>query len=191
MENVTTKILDNTFISACVIDINSKDLIKVCNKKYSLVASHVVYKESLDYSDKELMNKCYEKIIIVDMTNSEKYNELLEYLKNRFPNLHEGELSAFLVALLGYELKGKSYYYITDDQRMRISIQKIKQDKLFIQKLGAAISNFNYSGTIGIIKRLSMGKLLDTDDLKQIINDLENGSFYLSPALIEYLRNES
>ena len=191
METVTTKILDNTFISACVVDINSKDIIAVCNKKYNLMAPHVVYKESLDYSDREVMKKCYEKITVIDMTNSEKYNELLLYLINRFPNLHEGELSAFLVALLEYELKGKSYYYITDDQGMRKSIQKIKQDELFIQKLGITISNFNCSGTIGILERLLKGNLLDVDDLNLIVDDLENGSFYLNPALIEYLRNES
>lgn len=191
METVTAKVLDNTFISACVIDINSKDLIELCNTKYSLVSSHVIYKESLDYSNREIMEKIYEKIAVVDMTNSERYNQLLQYLTNRFPALHEGELSAFLVALLEYELEGKSYYYITDDYEMRKSIQKIKKDALFIQKLGTTISNFNYSGTIGLIKRLSKQNLLNIDDVEMIIDDLKNGSFYLNPTLIEYLRNES
>jgi predicted nucleic acid-binding protein len=190
METVTTKILDNTFISACVTDINSKDLVAVCDLRYSLVAPLSVYKESLNYSDREIMKKCYEKIVVIDMTNSEIYNELLQYLTNRFPNLHEGELSAFLVALLEYELKGKRYFYITDDLSMRKSIQKIRHDELFIQKLKSNFSNFNFSGTIGLINRLVKGNLIDVYDLNKIIDDLENGSFYLDPSLIEYLRNE-
>lgn len=191
METITIKVLDNTFISACITDINSKDLIEICCTNYNLVVSQEVREESLDYSDKALMKKYYEKITVIDMSNSEKYNELLEYLTSRYPNLHKGELSTFLIALLEYELKGKNYFYITDDQGMRKSIEKIKQDSIFSRKLGVNVPNFRFSGTIGLIKRLRARNLLNLSEIEKIIDDLKNGSFYLNPSLIEYLRNES
>lgn len=50
MESLTIKILDNSFISACMTDIKSVNIIKECDKYYKLHSSGVIYNESAKLS---------------------------------------------------------------------------------------------------------------------------------------------
>lgn len=199
METVTAKILDNSFISACITDITSQNLIEICDEHYNLLSSPSVYEESMDLKnqfvdgiliDEHLIKKCYEKIDILDMSNNPKYQESLNYLQNRYPYLHKGELSTYLIALLYHTDEG-NHFFITDDMQFRKKVSTIKNDALFIKKLGNVVQDINISGTIGIVRRLYEKNILNDDNLEEIIEDLKNGSFYITDYLIDYLRGNS
>ncbi len=191
METVTTKILDNSFISACITDIKSHNLVELCDKCYNLMTSHSVYEESIQLKgqliDKQIIDEYYGMISILNMDYDQKYNDLLDYLQNRYPYLHKGELSTYLISLIHFTDEEK-LYFITDDMQFRRKIPMIKNDKLFAKKFGREIQDINVSGTIGIIRRLFERDILTSEDLEQIIENLRNGSFYLTDNLIEYLR---
>lgn len=188
MEGVTTKILDNTVIVACLGDIKSVNLLELCASQYNLVTSKEVHVETMRYPDQEVVGKLYERITVKDKTPNSQYQTLLAYLETRYPYLHRGELSSFLLALLEYEFTAKKYYYLTDDRRMRNTIAKIIEDPIFSQILGKKIVNVTYSGTLGLIRRVYDRGLLTPTQLEQIIEDLQKGDFYMTPHLIDYLR---
>lgn len=196
METITTKVLDNSFISACITDIKSHNLIDICDGCYQLISSPSVYEESKQLKgqfiddeliDEKIIEQYYGKIEISDMSKNPKYNELLDYLQNRYPYLHKGELSTYLIALIN-SLNGDHYYFITDDMQFRRKIPTIKNDPIFVEKLGNEVLDLNISGTVGIVRRLYEKNLLTPGNIEEIINDLKSGSFYLTDDLIEYLR---
>lgn len=182
---MTTKIIDNTVISASLKEINSINLIAKCLERYSLATSIEVYdetKEGFNHLD------CYKQISIFDMKDNKLFIVLIEYLSNRYPYLHKGELSSFLVTLIEYELKNKEYYFVTDDNKMKKVASKVFQDDLFINRLSQKPVKFNITGTVGLLKRLRYRNILTREDIEKVIEDLKNSTFYITPELIKYLR---
>lgn len=118
------------------------------------------------------------------------YEILLNYLTNRYPYLHSGELSVYLITLL-LSIENKACYLITDDMQFRKKIPAIQQDETFIKLFGGPIPDIKTSGTIGIIKRLTEKRALTSRHVEEIITELENGSFFLTTDLIEHLRGTS
>jgi len=199
MENITTKVLDNSFISACITDIKSHNIFELCNECYKLLSSPSVYEESKKLKgqisddkliEEQVIEEYYGKIEILDMAQDPKYNELLNYLENRYPYLHRGELSTYLIALIRFTEDDK-FYFITDDMQFRKKIPMLKNDPIFIKKLESEVKDINISGTIGIIRRLREKNKLTSGDIEDIIVDLQNGSFYLTDYLLDYLRGNS
>jgi hypothetical protein len=47
MGSVTTKILDNTVITACLGDIKSVNFLELCANHYKLITSKEVYEETM------------------------------------------------------------------------------------------------------------------------------------------------
>ena len=197
MENVTVKVLDNSFISACITDINSINLIDLCSC-YKLVSSPDVQNESRNLIgkkikgielSKEKIEGIYRDIKILDISNHQKYDELMKYLINRYPYLHKGELSTYLITIL--QLTEEDYFFITDDMQFRKKIPTIKNDKIFANMLGHEIKEIKIGGTIGFIKRLHEKKILTDDDMEKIILNLQDGKFHITDELISYLRGNS
>jgi len=63
VEVLTSKIVDNTFISACISEINCVDILKVSSLQYNFITSETVQSETNDSDfDVELVNDAY-KII--------------------------------------------------------------------------------------------------------------------------------
>ena len=185
MEKLKSKILDNTFISLCISDITSVDLLEILNPFYYLTTSHDVYEETLKGFDVGVVEKAYQKIRLANIDNS-KYNDILNWLEARFPYLHKGELSSFLLALLEYEIIDKKYCYITDDKKMRKTVkEKVFNELFLLEKLPKKIINFNMIGSIGLIKKIYDNKIIDNVIKANIKNDLRNSSFYLSPKLLD------
>lgn len=185
---MTTKIIDSTVIIASLKEISSIDLIAKCSERYSLATSIEVYDET-----KEAFNydrNCYKKIRIFDMNENKLFIVLMEYLSDKYPYIHKGELSSFLVALIEYELKNKEYFFVTDDKMMRKTIPKIiSQDELFIDRLSQKPAKFNITGTLGLLKRLYYRKILTKTDIEKVVEDLKNSTFYITPELIKYLKD--
>ncbi len=154
-------------------------------KRYSLATSTEVYEETKEAFNP---NDCYKKISIFDMKDNKLFVVLIEYLSNRYPYLHKGELSSFLVALIEYELKNKEYYFVTDDNRMKKIVPKIFDDSIFTANLKQKPSKFNITGTIGLLKRLYYRDIITKDDIERVIEDLKNSRFYITIELLRYLR---
>ncbi len=185
---MTTKILDNTVISASIKEIKSINLIEKCLMGYSVATSMEVYEETSRGFEEKTVTSFYEKITVHNLRNNKLFLALLEYLKNRYPYLHEGEISTFLVALLEYELKNRRYYFVTDDSRMRKVVRGLFDDSLFKREFGFSVSKFYMTGTIGLIKRLYERGILSRVDVERVIEDLKDSTFYLTDDLISYLK---
>jgi len=185
---MTTKILDNTVISASINEITCLDFVERCSKIYPIETSLEVFHETERGFDKVTTNKRFRCIRVIDLRYHGQYRSLLNYMKNRYPYLHDGEISSFLLGLLDYEKKNKKYYYVTDDQSMKKVIIKLKNDNLFYQNFGFMISKFFITGTIGLLRRLFDRGAISKKEIDDIIKDLRNSSFYLTTDLIDYLR---
>ena len=180
----TSKILDNTAISAFINEIRSIEMIEICRKEYLLVTTDCVQREtSKRFSDATIIMN-YKNINVFSKTGEKKYDQALDYLINRYPYLHEGELSVFLLALLDYELMGNPYFFITDDRKMREKICEIISSDAFLKIVGRSIRDYHFSGTIGLIKRLCQKGCLSDDEIKKIVSDIKNSDFRISDKLI-------
>lgn len=182
----TTKIVDTTVISANLNEIRCNFLNK-CSQEYTVVTSSDVYTELKNFFEDDELEEGYSFISIKYPTETQSYEMLMEYLGDRYPYLHKGELSSFLLAILEYELKDRRYYYITDDNKVKKIILKIHEDELFMNKVGTKLSKINVTGTLGLIKQLYHKGILSNKELKDIISDLKNSTFFISPYLIDYL----
>ncbi|GEM_PF-694958 len=185
----TSKILDNTVISAFLKEIPSVDLFEKCNSEFHLITSEKVHSEASKFFSKDKIAYSHVKVVKV---KTRKAKRLLEYLKNRFPYLHEGELTSFVVCLYKYKLQNKKYFYVTDDLRMKKVISQIFSEsdlkKYYDKTMGSVDDSFNFTGTIGLIIRLcEKGRISDLEILK-IINDLRSSTFYVSEKLLKRLR---
>lgn len=185
---MTTKIIDNTVISTSLKEIKCVNLIKKCSEVYAISTSSEVCEESYKGFSEAILKELYKIVVVHNLTKDERYLLLMDYLQTRYPYLHNGELSSFLLALLDYELKRKEYYYVTDDNKMKKVISKIGEDELFSKKIGSQIKNFNVAGTIGLIRKLYAHGALSKGDIERIIEDLKNSTFYITPDIIGYLK---
>ncbi|OQX18460.1 MAG: hypothetical protein BWK75_06650 [Candidatus Altiarchaeales archaeon A3] len=137
----------------------------------------------------EQFEECYKKISVFDLNNNELFAILIKYLSDRYPYLHKGELSSFLVALIEYEMNNKEYYFVTDDNKMKKVVSTIFDDDLFTSKINHKPLKFNMTGTVGLLKRLYQRNILTKKDVEKVIGDLENSTFYITSKLIKYLKD--
>lgn len=185
---MTTKVLDNTFISASLGDIPSIDLIEICSGCYALSTTLEVYEETKKGYIKSELDNAY-RFINVESPKDSDYQNLLSFLEDRFFYLHKGELSSFLLALLDYAKTGEACYYITDDGKMRKSISKLLEEIIKLKAFDDNVAKaFYLTGTIGLINRLCKKGLLSKEEIERIIKDLENSTFRLTADLIKDLR---
>ena len=180
----TSKILDNTVISAFINEIRSIELIEICHSEYNLVTTDCIQRETSKGFSEEIIDNVYKNIYVFRKRGDENHDQALDYLIDRYPYLHEGELSAFLLALIDYELAGIPYYFITDDRKMREKIYEIIFSDTFLKIIGDMIYDFHFTGTIGLIKRLCQKGCLSEDDIRDIVFDLKTSSFRISDKLI-------
>jgi predicted nucleic acid-binding protein len=180
----TSKILDNTVISAFINEIRSVEMIEICRKEYLLVTTDCVQRETSERFSGKTIAINYKNINVFSKTGDKKYDQALDYLTNRYPYLHEGELSAFLLALIDYELTGNPYFFITDDRKMREKICEIISSDIFLKIIGVAIYDYHFSGTIGLIKRLCQKGCLSENEINMIVFDIKNSTFRISDKLI-------
>jgi hypothetical protein len=187
---ITCKILDNTVISACINNFNSVDLLAACRKRYEMATSKEIYQETEIGYERGILNLVYREIFVIDQTRDAIYQRLITFLKNRYPYLHEGELSIFLLSLMKFHSKGKRYYLISDDKRFRSKISEMISQPLLVSALGKLANGFKQTGTIGLIRQLFETRCLSPEEMADIIRGLEKGrtTFYISDTLINELR---
>ena len=184
---MTVKILDNTVISVSINELHSINLIRLCSARYDITTTHHVFTEAKKGSSKAVIKEI-SNYMSVSNSQNQRFDEILSWLERRFPYLHKGELSTFLMAVLDYSQTNKKYYYVTDDRRMRKTIPKILHNRVFIDMCGQNVNTFNSTGTIGLIKKLYEKGSLTDDQIEEIITDLRNSTFYVTPSLLNSLR---
>lgn len=186
---MTIKIVDNTFISACIAEISCINLLNITSEHYAISTTSEVYQETVNGFEMNFLKEAYD-IIDVFTLDHDKYHELKEWLENRYPQIDTGEISSFLLALLNYAIKGGSYYYVTDDRKMKKIILKLNKDLIFMDKLGIEFNmeNFNVTGTVGLIIRLISKQIISKDYVEPIIIDMENNGFYMDNTTKNHLR---
>lgn len=184
---MTVKIIDNTVISASINEIRTINLIQLCSTQYDISTTSHVFTEAKNGFSKEVIEELSNYISVSNGMN-QKFEEVLNWLEQRFPYLHRGELSTFLMAILNYSQANKKYYYVTDDRRMRKTIPKIIHNQHFISMCGKQESEFNVTGTIGLIKRLHEKGTLTDEQIEEIINDLKDSTFYITQSVLNFLR---
>lgn len=185
---MTTKIFDATVISANVKEIKCIDFIDRCSKKYPVVTSIEVFEEIEEGFSKIIVDNQFKKIIIYDLRYSDEYNKMFQYMEDRYPYLHKGEISSFLLSLINFKSTNERYYYVTDDQKMRKVIKKIENDWLFYNEFKIVVKAFMNTGTIGLLKKLKEKQVISCEEIEDIIQDLKNSSFYITDGLIKNLR---
>ena len=102
---MTDKIVDNTIISL-MLEINDLILLEKLNQDHKILTSKDVYDETKAYFEESDVESVYTIIKIFENSTEIKFQELLEYLLNRYPYLHSGEITSFLIALLNYQIQG-------------------------------------------------------------------------------------
>lgn len=128
------KVLDATTLSAFLFEIKSMDVLSRCGTTYDLTTSQEVFGE-ISKSKRVSNGTPFHKVVQAVTLNPDEI-KLMNYLENRFPSLHRGDLSSFITALR-YSKKGSPCYFVTDDKAMRASIDKIIHDRGFITMAGA------------------------------------------------------
>nr|WP_300999239.1 DUF3368 domain-containing protein [Methanoculleus sp.] len=182
----TTKILDNTVISAAINEIKAINLLSICSASYALVTSLEVFHEACGGNLHQV--KKDGQIEIQDKTKDQKFIQIVSYLRDRYPYLHEGELSAFTLALLDYACSGESYFLVTDDRAMRRRIDEIITSPQITSVCQMRIQNFNHTGTIGLIKRLYQKRCLSNEEIDEVIANLRESTFYITEELLKELK---
>jgi predicted nucleic acid-binding protein len=180
------KILDATTLSAFIFEIKGLDLLTKSSKLYDLTTSQQVIEE-ISVNGKYPRMETIKRLVQIYELNPDA-KKLLDHLELRFPALHRGELSSFIIAALEFSVKGIPCYYVTDDKAMRKSIGKILQDGLFINIVGKPLEIKN-TGTIGLLIHLSERSCLDKEEMTKVAHDLENSTFRCPPTLLAKLRS--
>jgi len=115
---MTIKVVDNTFISACLGEIECIDLLGVSTSHYMVSTTPEIHQETVEGFKEDLVEEAYKTIKVFEVKHA-KYLELKSWLENRYPQIDKGEISAFLLALLNFDLEDINYYFITDDRKMK------------------------------------------------------------------------
>jgi predicted nucleic acid-binding protein len=178
---MTVKIADNTLISAAINEIKSIDILEVCCGIYRFFATSEVYKETAEGFDTKKVEKVFKNIEIDNTVNQ----ELVSFLGNRYPYLHQGELSSFVLAIYKHNSEDEKCYYVTDDRKMRETIENILEDDHIRNQIGMNMDDFNYTGTVGLIRRLGKKRVLSKGDLNKIAEDLRYSSFRVTDTILE------
>jgi len=184
----TTKIFDTTVISASVNEIHCIDLLEICSTEYNLCTSKEVEIECKKGFSHRKLEHAFDRIETIDLRENLRYWKALTYLKARYPYLHNGELSSFLVALLRFAALNREYFYITDDSRMRRRISEILESEIIVELVGKGISDFHITGTIGLIKRLCEKGCIKREEIDRIISEIKDSTFYISDYILKELK---
>lgn len=190
MENASvTKIFDNTAISAFINEIPTVGILAVCSKYYALTTSIEVYYEALEGSEQEKIDTCFTDIQIVDKNPEKLYKDLMRELSDRYPYLHKGDISSFLLAYMDYAAEGKPYYFVTDDKTLRKRIPDLLTSNGLSSLTKKGIHKFNVTGIIGLMRHIADNGDLSESDIELIIADLKQSTFYVTEDLLSYLRS--
>lgn len=186
---MTSKIVDNTFISACIGEINCINLLDITSEHYDIITTNAVFEETKNGFDIKRVTEVYETIS-VSSKYPKLYFKLKKWLETRYPALHDGEISTFLLALLNFAISDSAYYYITDDKSMKNVIRNLNNDEMFFKILGRSIDmdKFKVTGTIGFTRRLIEKGVISTEYIDTLLDDMENNGFYLSKEVKDHLR---
>lgn len=184
--NLTLKVLDTTAISAMLFEVGSLDLMERCCQQYNLLTSQTVLRE-LERSKRAQRWKVADDKLQAEDPDVFNPAPLAAELAKRYPMLHEGELTAFLIALRRSVESEESVVFVTDDGAMRRKAPLVVKDSLVAAGFGTQF-NLVQTGTVGLVVRMAARGLLSDVERKSVADDLENSSFRCSTQVLDQLR---
>ncbi len=184
---MTVKVVDTTVISASIKEIHSIDLLGLTSAVYDISTSGDVLEEVEKGFDEGTMEHAFELTRVVKV-GCDEYHPLMSWLETRYPYLHRGELSSFLLAVLEYGQRGVPCYYVTDDGAMRRNVRKILIEDRFIELLGGEPPSIGMTGTVGLIGRLYERGMMTSKELRDVMEELRSGTFRVSKPVLDHLR---
>lgn len=188
MENgVTSKIFDATVISAAMGEITSFNLIERTSALYGIYTTQAVREEIERGYTSWNVEEIFKEITVIDETNG-IFEASLEWLERRYPYLHRGELSTFLMSWIVFDGGGRPYYYVTDDGVMRRKVGKILKDEKLIELMGRSISKINITGTVGLIGQLYRRQVITGNEMNGVIEELRTSTFRVTEDVLDHLR---
>jgi len=185
--SLTAKAVDTTVVSACVREVRSIDLLERVTTVYVVCTTREVMDEIERGFDPDTVSRILEQVSVPPIVH-EALEPLLAWLERRYPYLHRGELSSFLLAILEYGVQGRPCYYVTDDGAMRRKARNILIEETFIEMLGGEPPEMCMTGTVGLIGRLYERGEIAPEELQEIIEDLRTGTFRVSRGVLDHLR---
>ena len=147
---MTAKSVDTTVISASLREIRSIDLLGLTTAIYEVYTSRDVHRELEDGFDLATVERISDSIQVVDVDH-DVFGDLMDWLERRYPYLHRGELSSFLLTVVNFGLRGRPCYYVTDDGAMRRRVRNILIEDRFIELLGEEPPQIQMTGTVGLV----------------------------------------
>lgn len=183
----TLKVLDNTAISALLFEIGAVDVLTRCHQRYDTLTSPAIMAELAASKRPEIWHDHMDKIKVEEPTEFDP-TALAGELVKRYPSLHGGEISAYLVALRRSVVMGVPVFFVTDDMAMRRGAKRMAGDQLVTAALGSTF-NIKETGTVGLVIRMAERGLLTTSEKRSIADDLANSSFRCSADILNKLRS--
>lgn len=185
--SLTAKAVDTTVISASLREIQAIDLLDKTSMVYDVHTSRDVQQELETGFDPVTVERILGFVDVVDVDH-EAFEPLMDWLERRYPYLHRGELSSFLLAILHFRLRGRPCYYVTDDRAMRKKARNILIEDRFIEILGEEPPPVEMTGTVGLVGRLFKRGMVTSKELIGVIEDLQDGTFRVSNQILDHLR---
>jgi len=168
-------------------EIRSVALLPPCTRRYRVVISEEV-REELGRAKSFHAETLLRGIAVLRNTHPAR-ERLLTYLSNRYPYLHTGELSSFLLAVTVFSAEGQRCFFVTDDGRMRKSLPKLLEDSELKGALGVRALSLEHTGTIGLILRLAETGSITPEERLLVCSDLKRSSFRCSKDILNRLAN--
>lgn len=184
---MTIKVLDTTAVSAMLFEIGSVDVMSRCCQRYNVLTSPTVINELMRSRKGRKWTSIDSYLSTEDPTHFDP-TKLVGELAKRYPELHEGELTAFLIALHRSAVRKEQVIFVTDDGAMRKKADKVAKDPIVASSLGSSFSVLR-TGTIGMVLKMAERDLLTAEEKKGIAADLENSSFRCTSEILDKLRS--
>ena len=167
------KILDSSVVILFLNDIGGKEYLALLSRNnVNLHIPDSVYNEIIDDNQVHDLNSLISQKVITKMVGNNPSEEVA--LKRRFPNLGNGEIN---VLCWGLKLKdsGTQYYCVIDEKLGRNAATKLQ---------------LHLTGSIGLLRILKERKLLSSEQLKIIVEDIKKSPFRVSEEVLRSLVDE-
>jgi predicted nucleic acid-binding protein len=166
------KIFDASSVICILQDIRSPKILEICKKNgYSIAISSIVFDEIKKNRKTFEIFKKYNSFEILNDFDQSEYERML----NRYPGLHEGEISVICCALRRMR-NGDRHYCIIDETAARNVVQS-----------DGSCRGLKLTGTVGLIlwekNKTDLSKL----ECKDIYESFTKSGFWIKKSILEEL----
>lgn len=168
------KLLDTSSIVMVLEEIESPEIFDHCiNRGHTLSVTRTVFDELSENKESFEKFKEYGKISVLQ-DDCQQSGKTYEHLKNRYPSLHDGEISVlYHASKMSHD--GISHYCIVDDKAARKRKEELK---------------IQLTGTIGLLLWGKTTGCFSKDECKSIYQKIINSGFWIRSDILEGLLDD-